>query len=474
MTRIPLASGAYEAPSPGLPSRLCENAYVERSRTLPDGAVQVVTRPGTLALPDWVTQARGYGQADGFAGGKVLAVVGSDLMTWDPIALTVGQIPGSIAGTDRVRIRFTETECGVLGGGVFHISDGSTVAAVTDTSFADLLSDHGETGFTDLESLGQRFVLTYGSRFCYTEPLDGNDITALNYYTAEFSSDALVGVMRLARRLYFFGTRTIEPWEETGVSDDPFRVSLGQEIEVGCRARDTIRVLDGSLYWVDQNNQVRRTGNAVIPDIISGPDVSKAIYPWATGFLLAFAFQYEGHAFYGIRTPERCFLFDANYNEWCRWRSHEEDSWRYGFVVEAQGNLFVGDAAGLGFATMHADFKSDHMPDVDTMGDPITCYVSGYVLTDQRRRMAALRIEGTKGIGLATGQGSDPQIQMRRSLGGANIFSSWRSRSLGAQGKTATRVIFNQMGVIDAPGTAIELQWTDPVGVIITGMSEDG
>lgn len=473
MAKIALASGAYTAPSLGLPDRLCENAYLERSRTTPDGEVQVVPRWGTLAKPDWADSMRGWHQSDGFAAGAIIAVVGATIKTFSPATGTVGTIAGSIAGTDRVVIAFTEQQIGILGSGVFHVGDATAIAAVTDPDFAALLADHGQTGFTDLLSIGQRFVLTYGSRFCFTAVLDGNNTTALNYYTAEYSPDGLIACELFAERAMFLGGQTIEPWEETGSSDDPYRRSLGQIIPIGCKARDSVRVMDGALYWVDQNNQVRRTGNATIPDTLSGQDVARTLETVAAGDILAFVLEFEGHAMYGLHLPSRCPIYDANYGEWCEFKTNLEATFRYGFSLRAAGNLYVADADGVGFALMHPDYQSDHMPDALTMGTERVWRVSGYILTERVRPMGKLRYEGAKGIGLATGQGSDPQITMRRSLKGPHQFSSARSRSVGVQGRYDKDVSWQQNGDIYPPGCAIEVSGSDPVAYATTGLYED-
>lgn len=604
MAAIALATGAYLSSTPGLPSKVAENVMVERSRTTPDGPLQIVTRWGSLALPSWTSAARGYAQADGFADGKIIAVVGSAIKTFDPVTEAVGTIPGTIAGTDRVVISFTETEVGILGGGSFNVgtasqirrvtdgvlddpnlaigstttnvatgafdysingteyakgavaagtspgndvipigtygavaldigvdgtidaieapanatgyatagaaalalpdpadahirigyvtaskSDGAftfgttalnaantTVAytdSVVDTAWSDLLADHGETAFSDLTSISQRFVLIFGSRMCFSQALDGASTTALSYYTAEYSPDGLVACELFGERIYFLGGQTIEPWEETGDSDDPLRRSLGMVMPVGCRARDSVRVLDGSLYWVDQHNQVRRTGNAVTPDTLSGPDISRALAATDADDILGVVLEFDGHALYAPRMPTMCPLYDANYREWTRFLTLNTDTWRYGFALRVNGSLYVGDADDVGFAIMGLDYKSEHMASVSTMGTEIAGRASGYILTMNERPMGKIRLEGAKGIGLATGQGSDPLVSMRRSLKGPNIFSSYRSRSLGEIGEYFKEVSWQQNGILYPPGCMIELRWSDPVAPIITTVIEE-
>jgi hypothetical protein len=473
MPAIKLGSKAYTSPVVGLPDILCENVFTERSRTMPDGQLQLVKRFGSLALPAWVSNARGYAQADGFASGAIIVVVGSDIKTYNPVTSAVGTITGSIAGSDRVVIAFTETQIGILGGGVFHVGSATSIAAVTDVDFAALLADHDQTAFADLMSIEQRFILIYGSRFCFTDVLDGGSTTALSYYTAEYAPDGLVACELSGERAMFLGGQTIEPWEATGTSTDPYRRSLGQIIPVGCRARDSVRVLDGALYWVDQNSQVRRTGSAIIPDTLSGQDITRSIGEAAASDIMSFVMEFEGHAMYAVRTPERCSLFDANYGEWVRFLTLESDTWRYGYALRVGGRLYLGDANGTGFAVAGPDYKSDHMPDADTMGTEIVKKISGYILTERERPMGKLRWEGSKGSGILTGQGSEPVIQLRRSLKGPKQFSNWRSRQTGAQGEYHRKVEWQQNGIIYPPGCTVEVTSSDPVDCITTGLYED-
>lgn len=601
MPKVALASGSYLSPTVGLPDRVCENALIERSRTMPDGPLQLVARWGTLALPDWALNARGYFE---LADGRIAVAVGDGIKTYDPANGTIGTIPANIPGNDRVVFAATETEIGVLGGGVFSVGttsflrratdgvleeanlaigstttniatgaftysiDGGTlskgaVAAGTapgtnviplgkygavaldigtdgtidviaaadnatgytsaadavlgiadpasghvrighvtvtksdgaftfgttalnaanvttvytdeavNTAWTDLLADHDQTGFADLMAIGQRFLLIYGSRFCYSEALDGGRTTALSYYTAEYAPDGLIACEAFAERAMLLGGSTIEPWEETGDSEDPFRRSLGQVIPIGCKARDAVRVMDNALYWVDQNNQVRRTGNALTPDTLSGPDIARTLGETDAEDILAFVLEFEGHAMYGLRLPTRCPLYDANYGEWVQFVTNDDNTWRYGFVLRVNGQLYVGDADGTGFAKMGPDYNSDHMPDADTMGTERVWRVSGYILTERDRPMGMLRWEGSKGIGISTGQGSEPVIQLRRSLKGARQFSSWRSRSVGAQGVYDKDVSWQQNGMIYVPGAAIELTGSDPVPFVTTGLYEE-
>lgn len=461
--RLALATGTYREVAPGTPARVCQNAYLEKIDTDPKRPLKLIKSPGSLALPDWVGGViRGAAQADGFASGKLLVVVGTTLQTYDPATGTVATIAGTVAGSDRVQFAFTATECAILGNGVLHFSDGSAVAASTDVDFP--------SGITSVASIGQRFVFSYGTdgRWGYTEVLDGDNTTALSYYTAEYAPDGLIAVFVLGARLLLFGTSTLEEWYETGDSDNPFRRGSGRVTETGCLCRDAIRKLDNTVYWLDRECSVRRIGSAETPEIVSTSAISKQVREEDSDTITGWVYEADGHAFYGLRLTTATFVLDPNMGEWHERKTNPTDTWRYGYVISANGTHYVADFGGVGFAQLSRTFQSEHMPDADTMGTEIVVVVTGFApISEGIEEVNSIRLEITPGQGIPSGQGSAPIVYMRKWKG-----SSWtasRSRSTGAQGNYKTRVIWWGNGLARSPGLYLEFSLSDPVLTAISG-----
>lgn len=462
--RVSLASGAYREVAPGTPARVLENMYLEKVDTDPKRPLKLVRAPGSLALPDWASNARGYAQADGFASGKILVVVGTALKTYDPATGTVGTITGTVAGTDRVQFAFTATECAILGNGVLHFSDGSTVAASTDADFP--------ASITSVASIGQRFVFSYGTegRWGYTEVLDGDNTTALSYYTAEYAPDGLIALFVLGARLFLFGTASLEEWYETGDSDNPFRRGSGRVVETGCLCRDAIRKLDNTVYWLDRECSVRRIGSSETPEIVSTPSIARDVREDDSADIVSWSYEVDGHAFYGLRLSTATYVFDANEGEWHERTTNQTDTWRYGYVISAAGRHYVGDFDGVGFSILSRDYKSEHMPSASTMGTEIVRIASGYAsISEGVEDVWSLRIEGAKGQGLANGQGSAPVIRLRVWKG--DNWSNWLSRSLGAQGEYSYRTIFRRLGQAQSPGFEFQYLVSDPIELTVDGIT---
>jgi hypothetical protein len=463
--RPSLASGAYTEPAPGTPSRICRNLYLEKVDTDPKRPLRLLKAPGSLALPAWASNARGYAQADGFASGVILVVVGTALKTYNPATGTVGTITGTVAGTDRVQFAFTATECAILANGVLHFSDGATVAASTDVDFP--------ANITSVAAIEQRFVFSYGTegRWGYTEVGDGDNTTALSYYTAEYAPDGLVALFVLGARLFLFGTQTLEEWYPTGDSDNPFRRASGRVVETGCLCRDSIRKLDNTVYWIDRESSVRRIGSAETPEIVSTPSIARAIRATDADDIICAAYEVDGHAFYVVRLPLGCFVVDANTGgEWHERITNLTDTWRYGYIVSAAGKHYVGDFAGVGFAIMARDYESEHMASVSTMGTEIVWQATAYAsISEGIEDVNTVRLEIAPGQGLATGQGIAPRAEMRKWRG--KQWTSWRGRATGAQGNYRNRTIWTGCGLAYPPGLWLEFRGSDPVRTVIGGVA---
>lgn len=464
--RASLASGAYKEIAPGTPERICKNAYLEKIEGDPKRSLKLVKRPGSVALPDWVGGViRGCGQADGFAGGKLLFVIGTALKTYDPATGDVGTITGAIAGTDRVQFAFTSRpECAILANGVLHFSLGATVAASTDVDFP--------ANITSVASIEQRFIFSYGAagRWGYTEVLVGDNTTALSYYTAEYAPDALISAFVLGARILLFGSQTYEEWYPTGVTDNPFRRGSGRVVETGCLCRDAIRKLDNTVYWIDQNCAVRRLGSAETPEIISGPDLSQLITDTTTAQIVATTYEVRGHAFYILRLEEACYALDPNMGEWHTLETNLTTTWRYGYILTVNKKQYVGDFDGVGFAEMSLVHQSEHMANATTMGTEIVWLASAYAsISDGIEDVFSVRIEMAPGQGLANGQGSDPVVQMRFWKG--RDWSAWRSRSSGRQGEYDRRSIWRPNTIASYPGFFMQFRGSDPVKTIISGVA---
>ena len=468
--RVPLATSAATALVLGLPEKKCHNLYPEPHPNDPKRQVALIETPGSLKRNTFASSVRGMWQADGHASGKVLVAQGTTLSTYDPATNTAGALTGSIAGADRGDFAFTETQGFGLFDGGLYVSSGTAIAAVTDGDFASLLSDAGATAFTSVATLGQRGLFTFGPRFGFTAVLALDNTTALDYYTAESSPDDLIAGRVLGELYVLFGSQTLEFWAQTGDSDDPFAIQPGMTQQIGCMCRDGIVKTDNSLFFVDDAFNVRRLGQGGSP-IVSEPWVARLLKAAGSTGIIGMVYQDEGHIFPMWRTSAGCVVYDVLTQQWHTRGTNQTDTWRYTSMVTAAERVFVADDTGQ-FDELSRDYLSESMADADTMGTEITREFTAYLAgAPEGFAINTVRLESAKGVGIASGQGSDPIVRLRTSTDGGNTWTNWRDRKLGAQGDYNQRTVWHRCGRTKLQGQVLHFLKTDPVKTAYLGVA---
>ena len=467
--RVPMATSAASAVVTGLAEKKCHNVYREPHPNDPTRENVLIEAPGSLQRADFAGGCRGMWQADGHASGQVLIAQGTTLSTFAPGSNSTGSLTGTITGNDRGDFAFTETQGFGLFNGGLYVSTGTAIAAVTDPQFATLLSDASATAFTSVDTLGQRGLFTYRNRFGFTAVLALDDVTALNYYTAESSPDDIIAGRVLGEFYYLMGSQTIEVWSQTGDSADPFSMQAGMTQQVGCACRDGIVKADNSLFFVDEAFNVRRLGQGGSP-IVSEPWVSAALRSAGAANIIGKTYQDRGHIFVSYRTPTACMFFDVLTQEWHTRGTNLQNSWRYTDIITAAGRVFVCDETGQ-FDELSRDYASESMATAFTMGTEIvrefTAHMSG---VPDSLPVTTLRLESAKGVGVATGQGVDPIVRMRASVDGGNTWTNWRDRKLGAQGVYDQRTVWHRCGRTRLAGMVFQFQKSDPAPTAYLGV----
>jgi len=102
-------------------------------------------------------------------------------------------------------------------------------------------------------------------------------------------------------------------------------------------------------------------------------------------------------------------------------------------------------------------------------GTTITRKIRGNHLFNahQKIRLPHLEITGETGVGLATGQGSDPQLLLKLSKDGGHTFGAEQWRSWGKIGEYNRRARFGPNG--SGRDIVAELTYAEPTKFVLTG-----
>jgi len=164
----------------------------------------------------------------------------------------------------------------------------------------------------------------------------------------------------------------------------------------------------------------------------------------------------SGHNFYGLTSAHWTFVYDASTQLWHQRKSHGFAFWRPLFVLTANKRVLVGDRLSNKLGSLSASVYTE-------WGDPMVALGTCNAPEPDGRPMFApsLELAFDRGEGLATGQGSNPQVMMRQSFDGGKTWTQERWRSLGMIGDYLARAVWPRMG--RARQRVIEFSISDPV-----------
>jgi hypothetical protein len=292
------------------------------------------------------------------------------------------------------------------------------------------------------------------------------------YGLKDSSTDDIVTMQENNRELWLIGERTSEVWYGSGVTPNFYFSRIpGVGPQIGCSAVASISRLGNVLIWLGKNEQgenivvttaqyswTRVSNHAVEHAIASYPVVSDAI---------GYCYEEEGHLFYMLNFPtaDVTWCYDAATKQW-----HKRLSWNAasGTYHRHRGNCFmdfadvrlVGDYSTGQLHQMSRNFYTD-------AGSPLRALrrTPHIWSKDSRERIffSQLQIEFTPGVGLQSGQGSNPQVMLKWSDDGGFTFGGEQWTTIGAAGDTYNRAIWYLLGHSRGRDRVWEFTISDPV-----------
>jgi hypothetical protein len=467
MAEMPFIGGAYKARGSQLNAQECVNLFAEfdesgegRSR----GAL--IGTPG-LSL---FTTAAGSGVNRRIyvtATGRLYAVRGATLseIAANGTATAVGTLETTIGN---VSITDNGFELLAVDGVRGYLVD------LSDNSFSKLNASTFPAGATHAAFHDQLFIVNKGNtgEFYTSGVLDGTDWDVLRYATAEGSADNLVGIYSNGANLYLLGTESTEVWYNSGDSAFTFDRVPGALLDVGCAAPFSPAVLNDRLFWLGGSSEGYGTVWAMQgyqPQRVSTHAIEKDIGDMtAISDAVGWAYQQEGHAFYVLTFPtgNKTYCFDSSTGLWHR-RAYLDP-----YTKDYQRHLGLCHAF---FRNQHivADWRNGNLyrMGLETYSDNTAAILRRRTMAHianegKRMRYASLQIDAEMGVGLQTGQGSNPHIMMQYSDDGGKTWSNERWAGLGKVGQYAARAVWRKLGISRSRVFKIEI--SDPVQVHLT------
>lgn len=446
---IPLGMREETAKSPFVSSQSLVNCFAER---LPTAGWSIYGGPGLTQFAE-VGEGPIRGQHD--FNGPLLAVSGSLLFEVDENGEAT-EI-GAVAGYDPVIIANNGTHAAIVSDSTSYIYDGTDLEPINDPDFQTASS---------VDFLKQTLIFSKlnSSTFFTSEIADAENYDALDKATAEAKPDKLLRVFVSGNEALMAGTRSMEGYYYSGKPDGVPLSPTQTLIEYGLAGRDAMCAIDNTVAWLSHLLDIR-TLRSQSPIAIADPAITSMIQGWANPELAQmFSFAVRGHEWMAIRHPSGCAIWDATTQMWAMRESHGMGTWRVSNSVWAYNRNIMGDAEDGVLWTLDPDKNSEG-------SEPLVRKLVSHTLGPggQPFTLNRVELEVETGVGLATGQGSDPKIWLQLSRDGGRTYGARLERSLGLMGKRNTRVIWQgPFGDFPPHGGVIKFGVSDPVNFTAT------
>lgn len=374
---------------------------------------------------------------------------------------------GSLLTTEgRVSMIDNGTQIMIVDGTYGYIYNTSTNAFVRITD-VDFPANPVTVAF-----LGGRFVVNVAnsSRFYWSDLYDGLAWDALDFANAETSPDPIVAIWATNGQLILMGSSTMEFWGISGSADQPFAQIQGTATEWGLAATWSVAKYDNSIACLIKN----RMGQVMIAQIagylpkkISTIDIDSIINDDAfytiTSDASSHSFMLGGHPVFVISFPSAGYTwwYDGSTGIWSKWKSADITRHRGEFSFSFLKNTIVADYENGNLYRLDSNVYTENGSRIERE------IISENVVDGDLDRITVdrLRVDLEVGVGLASGQGSDPQIMLQVSRDNGKTYGAEMWRDIGAVGEYRTSVEWTRLGT--ARNFVFKLRVSDPVKVVI-------
>jgi hypothetical protein len=319
------------------------------------------------------------------------------------------------------------------------------------------------------------------------------------YALKDATTDNLVSLFEQNREAWLLGETHSEVWFNSGGANFAFSRLPGVGPRVGCAAKHSIAEVGPEYCWLarigeqgenvivmtNQYSWVRVSNHAIEHAISQYPLVSDAIGD---------SYEEEGHIFYQLTFPTADVTWCLDVTTW------EDSGGKFGWFQrlswDPNAGVYHRHRANcmMNFANLRVcgDYQNGQLlqqsrqiyTEVNSLGVPGTAPLRAQRRTPHvwsrrnRKRVffSSLQIEFKAGVGLQTGQGSNPQCMLRWSDDGAQSWGGEMWAPIGLAGDTQNRAMWFQLG--QARDRVWEANYSDPtprdiIGATLFGEAEE-
>lgn len=297
---------------------------------------------------------------------------------------------------------------------------------------------------------------------------NGTTWNALDFSSAESQPDGIVRVFTDNGELILLGSDTTEFRGNVGAIDEPFQTIKGATQEFGLAARWSLTKFNSGIAALmkSKDGQVQVCFfKGYVPMPISSQELDSIINGYAAvSDATAYAYKLGGHPMLQINFPTAgaSWLYDASTSMWSPLEYGLDGARHRGEMhLDFLNKPLIADFENGNIYELDADVLTDN-------GTAIAREIIGkhFFKDGDRQPISELFVDMETGVGLVSGQGSNPQAMLQISKDGGHTWGNELWTSIGAIGKYAARVAWRRLGI--ARSWTFKVRISDPIKVVIT------
>lgn len=318
------------------------------------------------------------------------------------------------------------------------------------------------------------FIFGYGTGRMRASGLNSTSINTLDTAVAESKPDTLYRVLARGDTLIAAGSQSIEFWGVNGEATG-FPFSPITTLERGIIHRYAIGGHEegfgkGFFFVADDFTVHQLEGYASTK--ISPPDLDRLIEAVADKEDIQISvYITQGHPMVVVQCEDWSWTYDAALQRWHERKSYNITRWKGMFPFKAFDKWICG---ALSSAKLFEISSTHRYED----GEPLIAEVE---TGPQGQFPYGVRVDRldlllTGGVGVASGSDpieTDPSIDIAISHDLGLSWSNYRTRKVGAQGRSPNVTVFN-LGLCKAKGVKFKFRFSNPVHFGLMGGSFDG
>lgn len=363
--------------------------------------------------------------------------------------------------TPRCSLAFNGSQVMIVDGvnGYIFTESSNTFAQISDGDFPN--------GASIVDFQDQYFIVDRpNGGFAISALNDGTSWDALDFAIPSSNPDAVIGLISDKSNLWLFGNRSVEVYRNTGNASFPFERIGGAIIQTGCEAPHTVAKADNTIVWlgVDENGQgvvwkaqgynaVRISTQAIEKRILESSSRDES-YAWV--------YHQQGHMYYCLQVKglDTTLVYDFATQQWHE-RSYQNTQTNEKEQHRGSVHIFFGKKNLIGDRDSGNIYELS-LSKYDHAGEAMHCERISPHYDNEKALMShnTLELDCEVGVGLTSGQGSDPQIMMQYSNSGGRTWSSELWKSVGKKGEYRQRPRWTRLGV--ARDRVYKLRYTEP------------